>query len=152
MHFGCPKLTRTYALSPSHYHAHPNITDTCHTSGPCIEARTLQSCARQRWVTFMSHHYLPCPDMLSIELHAPGLSSWHSTSLSVLPHPTQVRKLLPESWGFFCPVHTPDGSPCGLLNHFTAACRIVTHGPDGPSEADNAIMQVCVRDMWCMTA
>ncbi|CAN0530166.1 unnamed protein product, partial [Ectocarpus sp. 8 AP-2014] len=30
---------------------------------------------------------------------------------------TAVRKLLPESWGFLCPVHTPDGSPCGLLNH-----------------------------------
>jgi DNA-directed RNA polymerase I subunit RPA2 len=30
---------------------------------------------------------------------------------------TTVRKLLPESWGFVCPVHTPDGGPCGLLNH-----------------------------------
>lgn len=38
---------------------------------------------------------------------------------------TTVRKLLPESWGFLCPVHTPDGSPCGLLNHFTATCRWV---------------------------
>jgi DNA-directed RNA polymerase I subunit RPA2 len=28
---------------------------------------------------------------------------------------TTVRKLLPESWGFVCPVHTPDGGPCGLL-------------------------------------
>ncbi|KAJ7075766.1 hypothetical protein C8R43DRAFT_1054076, partial [Mycena crocata] len=28
---------------------------------------------------------------------------------------TTVRKLLPEAWGFLCPVHTPDGSPCGLL-------------------------------------
>jgi DNA-directed RNA polymerase I subunit RPA2 len=24
---------------------------------------------------------------------------------------TSVRKLLPESWGFLCPVHTPDGAP-----------------------------------------
>ena len=32
---------------------------------------------------------------------------------------TTVRKLLPESWGFLCPVHTPDGSPCGLLNHLS---------------------------------
>jgi len=39
---------------------------------------------------------------------------------------TSVRKLLPESWGFLCPVHTPDGSPCGLLNHLTAPCRILT--------------------------
>jgi DNA-directed RNA polymerase I subunit RPA2 len=40
---------------------------------------------------------------------------------------TAVRKLLPESWGFMCPVHTPDGTPCGLLNHLGAYCRLVTH-------------------------
>ncbi|XP_043913930.1 DNA-directed RNA polymerase I subunit RPA2 [Protopterus annectens] len=39
---------------------------------------------------------------------------------------TTVRKLLPESWGFLCPVHTPDGEPCGLMNHMTATCEIVT--------------------------
>eukprot|EP00466_Bigelowiella_natans_P020247 jgi/Bigna1/86206/estExt_fgenesh1_pg.C_80315 len=43
---------------------------------------------------------------------------------------TAVRKLLPESWGFLCPVHTPDGSPCGLLNHLAAMCQIVTHTPE----------------------
>ncbi|XP_060606086.1 DNA-directed RNA polymerase I subunit RPA2-like, partial [Ruditapes philippinarum] len=36
---------------------------------------------------------------------------------------TAVRKLLPEAWGFLCPVHTPDGSPCGLMNHATAMCQ-----------------------------
>ena len=35
---------------------------------------------------------------------------------------TTVRKLLPESWGFLCPVHTPDGHPCGLLNHISSSC------------------------------
>lgn len=39
---------------------------------------------------------------------------------------TTVRRLLPESWGFLCPVHTPDGAPCGLLNHLTAVCEVVT--------------------------
>ncbi|KAJ3223931.1 hypothetical protein HK099_000527 [Clydaea vesicula] len=39
---------------------------------------------------------------------------------------TTVRKLLPESWGFLCPVHTPDGSPCGLLNHLSHNCKIIT--------------------------
>lgn len=57
---------------------------------------------------------------------------------------TAVRKLSPEAWGkltlnldvsifelffgpgFLCPVHTPDGSPCGLLNHLSRTCRIVT--------------------------
>src|SRR5271170_6839700 len=54
---------------------------------------------------------------------------------------TSVRKLLPEAWGllpcfcycpctdsrpgFLCPVHTPDGAPCGLLNHLSRTCRIV---------------------------
>ncbi|XP_076461526.1 DNA-directed RNA polymerase I subunit RPA2-like [Babylonia areolata] len=39
---------------------------------------------------------------------------------------TGVRKLLPEAWGFLCPVHTPDGTPCGLLNHMAANCQAVT--------------------------
>lgn len=38
-----------------------------------------------------------------------------------------MRKLLPESWGFLCPVHTPDGSPCGLLNHLSHTCNIVVN-------------------------
>ncbi|XP_077245780.1 nuclear RNA polymerase A2 isoform X2 [Tasmannia lanceolata] len=40
---------------------------------------------------------------------------------------TTVRKLLPESWGFLCPVHTPDGEPCGLLNHMTSTCRVTSY-------------------------
>lgn len=43
---------------------------------------------------------------------------------------TTVRKLLPESWGFLCPVHTPDGSPCGLLNHLAHKCKINTRDLD----------------------
>lgn len=39
---------------------------------------------------------------------------------------TTVRRLLPESWGFLCPVHTPDGEPCGLMNHMTVTCEVVT--------------------------
>lgn len=38
---------------------------------------------------------------------------------------TAVRRLLPEAWGFLCPVHTPDGAPCGLLNHMSAWCEPV---------------------------
>ena len=26
--------------------------------------------------------------------------------------------------GFLCPVHTPDGAPCGLMNHATALCQV----------------------------
>lgn len=37
---------------------------------------------------------------------------------------TEPRRLLPDAWGFICPVHTPDGSPCGLLNHLTKSCVV----------------------------
>lgn len=39
---------------------------------------------------------------------------------------TTVRKLLPENWGFICPVHTPDGGPCGLLSHISQSCKPLT--------------------------
>ena len=32
--------------------------------------------------------------------------------------------------GFICPVHTPDGAPCGLLNHLSHKCKITTASPD----------------------
>jgi DNA-directed RNA polymerase I subunit RPA2 len=49
---------------------------------------------------------------------------------------TAVRKLLPESWGFLCPVHTPDGAPCGLLNHLAAPAQLVTHNVDASGMDD----------------
>lgn len=60
---------------------------------------------------------------------------------------TAVRKLLPESWGFMCPVHTPDGSPCGLLNHLAADCTMVTHSTvtkDLPALLVSMGVQPCV--------
>ncbi|OEH75404.1 DNA-directed RNA polymerase I subunit [Cyclospora cayetanensis] len=42
----------------------------------------------------------------------------------------QVRKLLGESWGFLCPVHTPDGAPCGLLLHLAQMAQPVAVPPD----------------------
>ena len=63
-----------------------------------------------------------------------ALSICASRSLFCRAGTTTVRKLLPESWGFLCPVHTPDGSPCGLLNHLSASCFVhVT--PTGRSDA-----------------
>ena len=53
-----------------------------------------------------------------------------------------MRKLLPDSWGFMCPVHTPDGSPCGLLLHLTAACRVATAPPDESDSVQAAITMV----------
>ena len=43
---------------------------------------------------------------------------------------TSVRKLLPESWGFICPVHTPDGEPCGLLQHIASGCYPIPSDDD----------------------
>ena len=57
---------------------------------------------------------------------------------------TTVRKLLPESWGFLCPVHTPDGSPCGLLNHFAHKCLLITRAID-VSKVPALINQLGVR-------
>lgn len=57
---------------------------------------------------------------------------------------TTVRKLLPESWGFFCPVHTPDGSPCGLLNHLAHKCLIAT-GDLEVSHIPRLLVQLGVR-------
>ena len=57
---------------------------------------------------------------------------------------TTVRKLLPESWGFLCPVHTPDGSPCGLLNHLAHACKVTTRDLD-VSSLPPLLVQLGVR-------
>ncbi|CAH8616162.1 unnamed protein product [Dicrocoelium dendriticum] len=42
---------------------------------------------------------------------------------------TSIRRLLPEAWGFICPVHTPDGAPCGLLNHLAEPVDAVCETP-----------------------
>lgn len=38
---------------------------------------------------------------------------------------TAPRKLLPDSWGFLCPVNTPDGIMCGLLLHLTESSSVI---------------------------
>lgn len=58
---------------------------------------------------------------------------------------TTVRKLLPESWGFLCPVHTPDGSPCGLLNHLAHKCKIMTESVDA-SAVPQLVVELGVVD------
>ena len=55
---------------------------------------------------------------------------------------TTVRKLLPETWGFLCPVHTPDGGPCGLLNHLTALARVTVAPPD--AERTQAVVDAAI--------
>ncbi|KFB39803.1 AGAP009539-PA-like protein [Anopheles sinensis] len=55
----------------------------------------------------------------------------HRGSFFLTMRTTEARQLTPDAWGFICPVHTPDGTPCGLLNHLTSDCTIsVTQAPD----------------------
>ncbi|GMH37284.1 hypothetical protein BSKO_05157 [Bryopsis sp. KO-2023] len=68
--------------------------------------------------------------------------AYHRGSIFVEMKTTKVRKLLPESWGFVCPVHTPDGTPCGLLLHFTADCKLTCKGPENPTLVRDAISMV----------
>jgi DNA-directed RNA polymerase I subunit RPA2 len=53
--------------------------------------------------------------------------SVHRGSFFMEMKTTAVRKLLPDQWGFLCPVHTPDGGPCGLLSHLALKCLPQTH-------------------------
>jgi DNA-directed RNA polymerase I subunit RPA2 len=53
--------------------------------------------------------------------------SVHRGSFFMEMKTTAVRKLLPDQWGFLCPVHTPDGGPCGLLSHLSLKCIPMTH-------------------------
>jgi DNA-directed RNA polymerase I subunit RPA2 len=48
---------------------------------------------------------------------------------------TAVRKLLPDQWGFLCPVHTPDGGPCGLLSHLALRCKVMAYPAPTSGEA-----------------
>jgi len=66
-------------------------------------------------------------DKLNYFRYLSHFRSVHRGSFFTTMKTTTVRKLLPESWGFVCPVHTPDGSPCGLLNHIAVNCRPLTH-------------------------
>lgn len=63
-------------------------------------------------------------ERLNFHRYISHFRSVHRGSSFAKMRTTTVRKLLPESWGFLCPVHTPDGEPCGLLNHMTSTCRI----------------------------
>ncbi|XP_076280843.1 RNA polymerase I subunit Rpl135 [Lasioglossum baleicum] len=67
---------------------------------------------------------------------------------------TEARQLLPDAWGFICPVHTPDGAPCGLLNHLTMNCIITKH-PDLKLKAnipivlmDLGMVPLSIADDW----
>ncbi|KAK7070087.1 DNA-directed RNA polymerase I subunit RPA2 [Halocaridina rubra] len=53
------------------------------------------------------------------------LRSIHRGSYFMSLKTIEPRRLTGEAWGFICPVHTPDGAPCGLLNHLAQDCIVV---------------------------
>jgi DNA-directed RNA polymerase I subunit RPA2 len=85
----------------------PSGLDMQQTSGFCVVAEKIN------FYRFISHFRMV-----------------HRGSFFAQLKTTTVRKLLPESWGFLCPVHTPDGTPCGLLNHLAHQCKITTSDLD----------------------
>ena len=80
-------------------------------------------------------------DKLNFLRYVSHFRSVHRGAFFTTLRTTTVRKLLPESWGFLCPVHTPDGSPCGLLNHLARACATVTEQPDDPAPRQATILR-----------
>ncbi len=66
----------------------------------------------------------------------------HRGSFYAQMRTTRVRKLLPEAWGFICPVHTPDGAPCGILNHLASSVRVTQGLPANPAPIVTLIEQV----------
>ncbi|XP_072933735.1 DNA-directed RNA polymerase I subunit RPA2 [Epargyreus clarus] len=67
----------------------------------------------------------------------------HRGSFFMEMRTTEARQLLPDAWGFVCPVHTPDGAPCGLLNHLTSSAQ-VTQIPDQKQiEALPSVLEKC---------
>lgn len=69
--------------------------------------------------------YTIVAERLNIFRYMSHFQSVHRGQFFTTMKTTAVRKLLPESWGFLCPVHTPDGSPCGLLNHLARECVVL---------------------------
>ncbi|KAF2076943.1 hypothetical protein CYY_001781 [Polysphondylium violaceum] len=63
-------------------------------------------------------------DKLNFLRYISHFRSIHRGAFFATMKTTSIRKLMPESWGFLCPVHTPDGAPCGLLNHLSSQCLI----------------------------
>lgn len=79
--------------------------------------------------------YTIVAERLNIFRYHSHFQSVHRGQFFTTMKTTAVRKLLPESWGFLCPVHTPDGSPCGLLNHLSRECVVVSF-PTGGSNGN----------------
>eukprot|EP00741_Cyanophora_paradoxa_P021281 tig00021348_g20541.t1 len=89
--------------------------------------------------------YTILADKLNMSRYLSHFRCVHRGAFFATMKTTAVRKLLPESWGFLCPVHTPDGAPCGLLNHLASHC-LVTNAPENfdPAELEKVLADLGV--------
>ncbi len=124
------------------------ITLTIDSKKPYLPGQTVnlvEACKRESPITNSMEYFLATGNLISKH----GLGILQTTGFSIIAdklnymrylshfrsvhrgavfteiRTTSVRKLTPESWGFFCPVHTPDGSLCGLLNHLSFLCEVI---------------------------
>lgn len=78
------------------------------------------------FLSFQTSGFAVVADKLNFMRYLSHFRCVHRGAFFAQMRTTSVRKLLPEAWGFFGPVHTPDGAPCGLLNHLSAPCKVRT--------------------------
>ena len=114
-----PRFDGSHCPSPAATAQH--IPDSTWTRGPGKHRAAERSCA---------HRYIA------------HFRSVHRGAYFAQLRTTAVRKLLPDSWGFLCPVHTPDGAPCGLLSHLSAGCQVVAQPARDPDNLRTALSQV----------
>ena len=70
--------------------------------------------------------YTIAAERLNIMRYISHFRSVHRGQFFQTMKSSSPRKLLPDSWGFLCPVHTPDGGPIGLLLHISEGCEIIS--------------------------
>ncbi|KAL5224278.1 hypothetical protein ABZP36_010917 [Zizania latifolia] len=121
------EATKNKSFDPSNAHEIRRLLSKSTTS----IGRAIESMIKIGKINSQSGLDLPQRDGMTIQAerlnfhrYISHFRSVHRGSSFAKMRTTSVRKLLPESWGFLCPVHTPDGEPCGLLNHMTSTCRI----------------------------
>ncbi|AFZ81233.1 DNA-directed RNA polymerase subunit beta, putative [Theileria equi strain WA] len=87
-------------------------------------------------------------DRINYHRFASHFRSIHRGNIFTKMRSTEVRRLLGETWGFICPVHTPDGAPCGLLLHISQYAVLVTD-----PKCDDSISRVkqCLKHLgYCV--
>jgi len=92
--------------------------------------------------------YSVMADRLNYLRHISHYRSVHRGAFFTQMKTTEVRKLLGGGWGFLCPVHTPDGGPCGLLVHMSQGAEVITPRPTGGFDDAPPRGNAYLRTFW----